>query len=125
MDSSKFTLYSKVKMNLVFNIDKTFEHEFTSNNLIKSDLLIERISMKADKEVLGTCLVLDRVNNMQERKQSPLVILNEQYTENAYLNVVVPKSRKWRFYLTDKNGLYIKVKWPITICIHFIVVNES
>ena len=110
-------------MNLVFNIDKTFEHEFTSNNLIKSDLLIERISMKADKEVLGTCLVLDRVNNMQERKQSPLAILNEQYTENAYLNVVVPKSRKWRFYLTDKNGLYIKVKWPITVCIHFSVVS--
>ena len=81
-------------MNLVFNIDKTFEHEFTSNNFIKSDLLIERISMKADEEVLGTCLVLDRVNNMQERKQSPLDILNEQYTENAYLNVVVPKSRK-------------------------------
>ena len=99
MDSSKFTLYAKVKMNLVFNIDKTFEHEFTSNNLIKSDLLIERISMKADEEVLGTCLVLDRINNMQERKQFPLVILNEQYTENAYLNVVVPKSRKWRFYL--------------------------
>ena len=110
MDSSKFTLYAKVKINLVFNINKTFEHELTSNNLIKSDLLIERISMRADKEVLGTCLVLDRVNNIQERKQSPLVILNEQYTENAYLNVVVPKSRKWRFYLTDKNGLYIKVK---------------
>ena len=53
-------------MNLVFNIDKTFEHEFTSNNLIKSDLLIERISMKG--ESLGTCFVLDRVNNMQEHK---------------------------------------------------------
>ena len=63
MDASKFTLYAKVEMNLVFNINKTFEHEFTSNNLIKSDLLIERISMKAEKEVLGTCLVLDRVNN--------------------------------------------------------------
>ena len=63
MDISKFTLYAKVEMNLVFNINKTFEHEFTSNNLIKSDLLIERISMKAEKEVLGTCLVLDRVNN--------------------------------------------------------------
>ena len=74
---TKFTLYAKVKMNLVLNINKTFQHEFTSNNLIKSDLLIERISMKTDKEVLGTCLVLDRVNNMQERKQSPLAILNE------------------------------------------------
>ena len=110
-------------MNLVFNIDKTFEHEFTSNNLIKSDLLIERISMKGESP--GTCLVLDRVNNMQEHKQSPLTVLNERYTENAYLNVVVPKSRKWRFYLMDKNGQYIKVKWPITVCIDFSVVNES
>ena len=64
-------------MNLVFNIDKTFEHEFTSNNLIKSDVLIERISMKGNEDVVGTCLVLDRVNNMQERRQSPLVVLNE------------------------------------------------
>ena len=64
-------------MNLVFNIDKTFEHEFTSNNLIKSDVLIERISMKGEEGVVGTCLVLDRINNMQERKQFPLVVLNE------------------------------------------------
>ena len=110
-------------MNLVFNIDKTFEHEFTSNNLIKSDMVIDRISMKGESP--GTCLVLDRVNNMQERRQSPLAMLNDRYTENAYLNVVVPKSRKWRFYLMDKNGQYIKVKWPITVCIHFSVVNES
>ena len=110
-------------MNLVLNIDKTFEHELTSNNLIKSDLLIERISMKGESPV--TCFVLDRVNNMQEHKQSSLTVLNEWYTENAYLNVVVPKSRKWRFYLMDKNGQYIKGKWPITVCIHFSVVYES
>ena len=54
-----------------------------------------------------------------------LVVLNDRWTENAYLNVVVPKSRKWWFYLIDKNGLYIKVKWTIAVCIHFSVVNES
>ena len=96
---------------------------FTSNNLIKSDLFIEQISIK--QESPNTCLVLNQVNNMQEHKQSPLAVLNDRYTENAYLNVVVPKSRKWRFYLMDKNGQYIKVKWPITVCIHFSVVNES
>ena len=63
-------------MNLVFNIDKTFEHEFTNNNLIKSDLLIDRISMKG--RLSGTCLVLNRINNMQEHKQSPLAVLNDQ-----------------------------------------------
>ena len=79
-------------MNLVFNIDKTFEHEFTSNNLIKSDLFIDRISMKGESP--GACLVLDRVNNMQERKPSPLTVLNDRYTENAYPSVMEPKSRK-------------------------------
>ena len=28
-------------MNLVFYIDKTFAHEFTSNNLIKRDMVID------------------------------------------------------------------------------------
>ena len=92
-------------MNLVFNIARTYEHEFTSNNLIKSDMVIDRISMKGNE--IGTCLVLDRVNNMQERRQSPLAVLNEAYTENAHMNVVVPKSRKWSFSLTDKTGATI------------------
>ena len=76
-------------------------------------------------KLFGTYLVLDRVNYMQEHKQSSLTVLNELYTENAYLNVMVPKSRKWRFYLMDKNCRYFKVKWPITVCIHFSVVKES
>ena len=62
-------------MNLVFNIARTYEHEFTSNNLIKSDMVIDRVTMKGESP--GTCLVLDRVNNMQERRQSPLVVLND------------------------------------------------
>ena len=53
---------------------------------------------------IGTGLVLDRMNNMQERRQSLLAVLNEAYTENAHMNVVVPKSRKWCFSLTDKSG---------------------
>ena len=110
-------------MNLVFNIARTYEHEFTSNNLIKSDMVIDRISMKG--ELPGTCLVLDRVNNMQERLQSPLVVLNEEYTENAHMNVVVPKSRKWSFSLTDKSGVTIALPMPITVCIHFHTINES
>ena len=45
-------------------------------------------------ESSGACFVLDRVNSMQEHKQTPLTVLSERYTENAYLNMVVPKSRK-------------------------------
>ena len=126
-------------MNLVFNIARTYEHEFTSNNLIKSDMVIDRISMKGNEiegvtasppgatalSPIGTCLVLDRVNNMQERRQSPLVVLNEAYTENAHMNVVVPKSRKWSFSLTDKTGATIALSMPITVCIHFHTINES
>ena len=61
-------------MNLVFNIARTYEYEFTSNNLIKSDMVIDRVAMKGSGDVTGVCLVLDRVNNMQERRQSPLVV---------------------------------------------------
>ena len=110
-------------MNLVFNIARTYEHEFTSNNLIKSDMVIDRVTMKGNE--IGTCLVLDRVNNMQERRQSPLVVLNQEYTENAHMNVVVPKSRKWCFSLTDKSGATIALSMPITVCIHFHTINES
>ena len=114
-------------MNLVFNIARTYE-----------DMVIDRISMKGNE--IGTCLVLDRVNNMQERRQSPLAVLNEgggssaspgesttphTYTENAHMNVVVPKSRKWSFSLTDKTGATIALPMPITVCIHFHTINES
>ena len=110
-------------MNLVFNIARMYEHEFTSNNLIKSDMVIDRISMKGNE--IGTCVELDRVNNMQERRQSPLVVLNEAYTENAHMNVVVSKSRKWCFSLTDKSGATIALPMPITVCIHFHTVEPK
>ena len=74
---------------------------------------------------IGTCLVLDRVNNMQERRQSPLAVLNQVYTENAHMNVVVPKSRKWCFSLTDKTGATIALPMPITVCIHFHTVEPK
>ena len=48
-------------MNLVFNIARTYEYEFTSNNLIKSDMVIDRVAMKGSGDVTGVCLVLDRV----------------------------------------------------------------
>ena len=87
-------------MNLVFNIARTYEHEFTSNNLIKSDMVIDRISI-------------------------PLAVLNEAYTENVHMNVVVPKSRKWSFSLTDKTGATIALSMPITVCIHFHVLQSK
>ena len=69
--------------------------------------------------------MLDRVNNMQERRQSPLAVLNEAYTENAHMNVMVPKSRKWSFSLTDKTGATIALSMPITVCIHFHTVEPK
>ena len=50
-------------VNLVSNIDKSFEHECTSNNLIKSDLLIERIWMKGEGEADSL-----RLDQMKERE---------------------------------------------------------
>ena len=50
-------------MNLVFNIDKSFEHEYTSNILTKSDLLIERIWIKGEAE--ADSLRLDQVKERE------------------------------------------------------------
>ena len=114
-------------MNICFAITDKYEYEFTSSNLIKSDMMIDRISIVAgatNSVPLGTCLLLDSVNNMQERRQSPLVVVNETYQSNR-LNVVVPKVRKWRFYLTDKEGNYIRIDYPIRVSISFHpVINE-
>ena len=122
-------------MNICFAIADKYEYEFTSNNLIKCDMMLESIRIvaspgcsasPADENVLGTVILLDAVNNMQERRQSPLVVVNETYQSNR-LNVVVPKVRKWRFYLTDKEGNYIHIDYPIRVSISFHVmpkVNE-
>ena len=106
------------KMNICFSITDKYEYEFTSNNLIKSDMMIESIRIVADENVLGTVILLDAVNNMQERKQSPLVVVNSTSQTNR-LNVVVPKVRKGRFYLTDKEGRYITSRYPIIVSISF------
>ena len=105
-------------MNICFAITDKYEYEFTSNNLIKCDMMIESIRIVADENVIGTAILLDAVNNMQERRQSPLVVVNETYQSNR-LNVVVPKVRKWRFYLTDKEGRYITSRYPIIVSISF------
>ena len=105
-------------MNICFAITDKYEYEFTSNNLIKCDMMLESIRIVADENVLGTVILLDAVNNMQERRQSPLVVVNETYQSNR-LNVVVPKVRK------DKEGNYIHIDYPIRVSISFHVINES
>ena len=56
-------LHHSQMVNLVSNIDKSFEHEYTSNNLIKSDLLIERRWMKGEGEADSF-----RLDQMKERE---------------------------------------------------------
>lgn len=118
-------------MNLTFSITHSFEKEFTTTNLVNSDLVIERVSIFTDKRTIGSrvaegnlnlgyCLMLDTINNMQERRQSPMTCINETYQSDHY-NIVVPKTRKWRFYMTDKEGHYITLKVPMYVSIHFSI----
>ena len=51
-------------------------------------------------------------------KQSPMTMINECY-QSDFLNTVIPKTRKWRFYITDKEGKYITLKAPMFVSIHF------
>ena len=110
-------------MNLTFSITHSFEKEFTTTNLVNSDLVIERVSIFTDKMNLGYCLMLDTINNMQERRQSPMTCINEVWQSDHY-NTVVPKTRKWRFYMTDKEGHYITLKVPMYVSIHFSIKSK-
>ena len=107
-------------MNLTFSITSTFEKEFTTSNLVNADLVIERVSCVTDNANLGYCLMLDTINNMQERRQSPMVCINSTW-QSDHINVVVPKTRKWRFYITNKEGQYISLKTPMFVSIHFSI----
>lgn len=64
--------------------------------------------------------MLDTINNMQERRQSPMVCINSTW-QSDHINVVVPKTRKWRFYITNKEGQYISLKTPMFVSIHFSI----
>ena len=107
-------------MNKTFTIYDKYEIEFTSNNIIKSNIFIKQINMLIPKsnnsDPKQVCLVMTNVNNMNERKQSPLFIINtdQQYTQDI-INLNVPPSRKWIFYITDLNGNKISLKNPIQI----------
>ena len=132
-------------MNLTFSITSTFEKEFTTSNLVNADLVIERVSCVTDKRTIGSrvaegnlnlslspCLMLDTINNMQEGvvtdnsagrkapRQSPMVCINSTW-QSDHINVVVPKTRKWRFYITNKEGQYISLKTPMFVSIHFSI----
>ena len=107
-------------MNYTFTIHDHHEIEWTSNNIIKSDIFIKQINMLIPKsnnfDPKQVCLLMTNVNNMNERKQSPLFIINtdQQYTQDI-INLNVPPSRKWKFYITDINGNKITLKNPIQI----------
>lgn len=117
-------------MNLTFSITSTFEKEFTTSNLVNADLVIERVSCVTGNLNLGYCLMLDTINNMQESTaagsrglQSPMVCINSTW-QSDHINVVVPKTRKWRFYITNKEGQYISLKTPMFVSIHFSIKKE-
>ena len=111
-------------MNLTFSITHSFEKEFTTTNLVNSDLVIERVSIFTDKMNVGYCLMLDTINNMQERSQSPMTCINEVW-QSDHFNTVIPKTRKWRFYMTDKEGHYITLKVPMYVSIHFSIKSKD
>ena len=107
-------------MNYTFTIHDNHEIEWTSNNIIKSDIFIKQINILMPKsnnsDPKQVCLVMTNVNNMNERKQSPLFIINtsQTYSEDI-ININVPASRKWKFYITDLSGNKISLKNPITV----------
>ncbi len=102
-------------MNITFSLTSSYEYEFSSNNLVNNEIMIEHISLCCESdELIGSCIVLDTINNMQERKQSPLIVINDVYQSDK-VNIMVPKTSKWRFFVTDKEGNRMKLNRRVTM----------
>ena len=120
-------------MNYTFTIHDNHEIEWTSNNIIKSDIFIKQINILIPKSNRSSqsedpqqiCLVMQNINNVNEYKQSPLFIINtsQTYSEDI-ININVPASRKWKFYITDLSGNKISLKNPLTVSLIFNIVKK-
>ena len=110
-------------MNLTFRMKDNYIHEFTTKNLMNKDIVIEQISiMKEDANDQEFCLMLDKVNNMNEYKQSYLIKMNDSKYQHDTINVLVPASNKWIFTVADNNGNIIRSDSSLIIS---LLINET
>ena len=110
-------------MNITFRMKDNYIHEFTTKNLMNKDLVIEQISiMKEDANNQEFCLMLDKVNNMNEYKQSYLIKMNDSKYQHDTINVLVPASNKWIFTIADNNGNIIRSDSSLIIS---LLINET
>lgn len=110
-------------MNITFRMKDNYIHEFTTKNLMNKDLVIEQISiMKEDANDQEFCLMLDKVNNMNEYKQSYLIKMNDSKYQHDTINVLVPASNKWIFTIADNNGNIIRSDSSLIIS---LLINET
>ena len=110
-------------MNITFRMKDNYIHEFTTKNLMNKDLVIEQISiMKEDDNNQEFCLMLDKVNNMNEYKQSYLIKMNDSKYQHDTINVLVPASNKWIFTVADNNGNIIRSDSSLIIS---LLINET
>ena len=111
-------------MNITFRMKDNYIREFTTKNLMNKDLVIEQISIT--KEDAGNdqefCLMLDKVNNMNEYKQSYLIKMNDSKYQHDTINVLVPASNKWIFTVADNNGNIIRSDSSLIIS---LLINET
>ena len=98
-------------------------HEFTTKNLMNKDIVIDQISiMKENENDQEFCLMLDKVNNINERKQSYLIKMNDSKYQHDTINVLVPCSNKWIFTIADNNGNIIRSDSSLIIS---LLINET
>ena len=110
-------------MNITFRMKDNYIHEFTTKNLMNKDIVIEQISiMKEDANNQEFCLMLDKVNNMNEYKQSYLIKMNDSKYQHDTINVLVPASNKWIFTIADNNGNIIRSDSSLIIS---LLINET
>lgn len=114
-------------MNITFRLDKEsgrYIHEFTTKNLMNSELLINQISiMKEDENDQTFCLMLDKVNNINEYKQSYLIKMNDRKYQHDTINIPIQPSRTWTFTIADNNGRIIQPESTLIISM-IVLINK-
>ena len=109
-------------MNITFQIDSQYTKTFDFKNLQNNNILIQRVSILDKGYKDDICLQLDQINNMQEKNQSYLTCINKIY-QSDLVNINVPKTRTWRFYLTDRQGNKIKLNHKINVYLNLVLIN--
>jgi len=108
-----------MSFNITYKIHDKYTKTFEYLNLIKSSIVIQRITTNNNNsDAYG--LVLNNINNTRISRnvviESPLIWIHPGYNMEL-VDIIVPPSTKWDFNLIDTSGNTVSTNYDIDIII--------